>query len=498
MSSTAARSNLVVAGNLVAATVFLIAFARLWAYVIDDTYISLRYAQNLVQGHGLVYNPGERVEGYTNFLWTLFLALPFALHIPPVPFLKVALALATLATAAFTVRLARASGVGDVPDRWLAWVPGWLLLATPLVIDRAADGLETIPFTLLLVMATTWALEERDAGRIPRLGLALAGVVLIRPYGVLFVPVVLAIAAVHGARPGQVARAALVALIPFAIHLLWRHAYYGDWLPNTYYAKRGGSEIWLMGWRRFLVFLAETGGWAWLVALPALVWRRTRGVAWLLAALVAARVAFHTWSGGAWIGRHRFLAPTLPFLYVLVAASVAGLGVRVVRPAALGVAAALLLAPAWLRHAASEAEDLAYARGLSAAHGALGVALEARTAPDAVIAMNDAGLTPYLARRRNVDMMGITDRHIGHLPGRFSLKHDVPYVLAAGPDVIVLISSVARPRTTLELPLAGDRAMAQDSVFRARYQLVQVYTMRPDYHLGVFRRRDSVAVPPDF
>ena len=34
--------------------------------------ISLRYAQNLAAGDGLVWNPGDRVEGITNFLWTLF------------------------------------------------------------------------------------------------------------------------------------------------------------------------------------------------------------------------------------------------------------------------------------------------------------------------------------------------------------------------------------------------------------------------------------------
>ncbi len=41
----------------------------------DDAYISFRYAANYLTGHGLVYNYGERVEGYTNFLWVMLLAL---------------------------------------------------------------------------------------------------------------------------------------------------------------------------------------------------------------------------------------------------------------------------------------------------------------------------------------------------------------------------------------------------------------------------------------
>src|ERR1035437_4307958 len=40
----------------------------------DDAMISMRYARNLAEGHGLVWNPGERVEGYTNLAWTLFMA----------------------------------------------------------------------------------------------------------------------------------------------------------------------------------------------------------------------------------------------------------------------------------------------------------------------------------------------------------------------------------------------------------------------------------------
>src|SRR3954469_12755146 len=48
-------------------------------FIIDDAYISFRYAENLVAGHGLVFNPGERVEGYTNFLWVLIIAAVHAL-----------------------------------------------------------------------------------------------------------------------------------------------------------------------------------------------------------------------------------------------------------------------------------------------------------------------------------------------------------------------------------------------------------------------------------
>ena len=55
--------------------VLLLAHAAVYTFLTDDAFISFRYARNLSQGHGLVFNPGfERVEGYTNFLWVLLLA----------------------------------------------------------------------------------------------------------------------------------------------------------------------------------------------------------------------------------------------------------------------------------------------------------------------------------------------------------------------------------------------------------------------------------------
>ena len=48
------------------------------AWLADDSFISFRYAKNLVDGLGLVYNAGEYVEGYTNLLWTLMMAASMA------------------------------------------------------------------------------------------------------------------------------------------------------------------------------------------------------------------------------------------------------------------------------------------------------------------------------------------------------------------------------------------------------------------------------------
>ncbi len=60
--------------------------AMAWGYVKDDAWISFRYAYNLVHGEGMVFNPGERIEGYTNFLWTVLLAPLMVTGLDPLPY----------------------------------------------------------------------------------------------------------------------------------------------------------------------------------------------------------------------------------------------------------------------------------------------------------------------------------------------------------------------------------------------------------------------------
>src|SRR5204863_68876 len=69
---------------VVVAAVLLVPHALLFDFVNDDAYISFRYARNLAEHGQLVFNVGERVEGFTNFLWTVLLAGGIKLGLSPV------------------------------------------------------------------------------------------------------------------------------------------------------------------------------------------------------------------------------------------------------------------------------------------------------------------------------------------------------------------------------------------------------------------------------
>ena len=65
---------------------------KLFFTLFDDAMVSMQYAKNLADGFGLVWNPGGApVEGYTNFLWTLYMAF---LYLLPIPESKISLAVA--------------------------------------------------------------------------------------------------------------------------------------------------------------------------------------------------------------------------------------------------------------------------------------------------------------------------------------------------------------------------------------------------------------------
>lgn len=425
--------------------------------LLDDAFISFRYARNLARGEGLVFNPGERVEGYTNFLWTALLGVLDRLGAPP-PAASMALAwLATAGTVVLLALLGRRLLAGAPAAPLLAALPALVFAATGAVGRYVVAGMETPLFVFLLTLAL-W-LEVRSAPA-AAIGLTLAAATLTRPEGALFFAVFAAYRLAAGPAGGGRGRlaealrlfagfAALAA--PF---LAWRLAYYGDWLPNAFYVKVGGvpeGALLARGWSHLVQMVRGSSLEAPLVlALFALPAARARRV-WLLAwGLIAAAAAFVVAAGGDFLHFFgpRFLLPALPPL-LLAAAGGVGWALGRLPPAgrwARGLAAAALLALlanalvwSWPRKPA----ELGFVAAVGAGWADLGRWLAVHSEPDAVVAIGAVGYVPYYSERRTLDMLGLTDRHIARLdlplgrgvPGHE--KHDTGYVLDRRPDYLV-------------------------------------------------------------
>ena len=216
-------------------------------FLTDDAFISFRYARNLLEGRGLVFNPGEYVEGYSNFLWVLELAALWGLFgLRPeqtAPWLSVACTVGTLAAMLWWI-----TRLPGLPQRGLvAWMAlGLVCSSATFAVWTSAGGLETRQFTLFIVLAVVgMTLYPENRRALLGVSLSLAAAALTRPEGPLFAgccfgwyAVQRRVATRHW-RPDRRAATALVApFLALAIgHYLFRYGYYGEWLPNTYYAK---------------------------------------------------------------------------------------------------------------------------------------------------------------------------------------------------------------------------------------------------------------------
>lgn len=145
------------AGVAAAVAIFLILAAFYFDYTIDDAYISLRYARNVVAGEGFAFDaavpPGE---GYTNFLWVLGEVPLYALRLPGDAVLYTKLSgmgwgLATLAAAFFLAK--RLFGVAAAVVATLS------IAAMGNVAFWAVGGLETAQYLCLIIVALFFTLD---------------------------------------------------------------------------------------------------------------------------------------------------------------------------------------------------------------------------------------------------------------------------------------------------------------------------------------------------
>ena len=210
--------------------------ALLWvlvstAWACDDAYISFRTIDNLVQGEGLVYNPGERVQAFTHPLW-LLLHVPFYALTGNIYYVTIFLSmLLSLGTAAVVAR--------TVGSR-LAWglVPLLIILSKSLT-EYSSSGLEN-PLTHFLLACFAWVyLERRDHPRqLFWLGLLFALLFVNRMDAILLLFPALAWRSWQG-RGWRALGLVALGMLPIVAWEAFSVVYYGFPFPNTAYAKLG-------------------------------------------------------------------------------------------------------------------------------------------------------------------------------------------------------------------------------------------------------------------
>jgi hypothetical protein len=214
----------------------------------DDTFITFRYAANLADGHGFVFNIGERVLGTTSPAWALLLATAAWVGLPMAGF-ALAVSLAADVTSAWLIsRLLRHFGTSSL----VAGVGGLLLLTTFDALSLGRSGMETSVFTAAVFGSLAAAAFERAA----LAGVLAGAAALLRPEGLAAVPIVMAAAT----RPRDAVRSGAAAAAIIAPWAIFATAYFGSPIPQSLVAKAATARdagLTAFNWLNVRLFLVS-------------------------------------------------------------------------------------------------------------------------------------------------------------------------------------------------------------------------------------------------
>lgn len=419
---------------LVPMAVGLVAHSLWFDFVSDDAFISFVFARNFAEHGELVYNLGDRVEGYTNFLWTLTLGLLMKAGAPPEIASRVLGTLFGVATLGLVVRLSsRVRGAAGIVDL----MPAALLAASSGYAAWCSGGLETQMFTGFVVLGLLFVVEERLVAA----GVAFAFAALTRPEGVL----VFALVSLHrlganllverrlGPRRAELFAAAAFLGI-YAPYFAWRWWYYGWPFPNTFYVKAGGEPPPGYSAAMMRAGLFYVGQWAtqskalWAAPLAfAGVFRHPRfGSLGVL--LVAGYLGYVIPIGGDFMGLWRFIMPVHVVTFVLVALGAVAvvehlptrLRLRVGVPVTLVLLGAFVLSQLEVSRRAQDPRGVrgidtpGYLRLYAHDRELIGRALAPHIRPDDFAIVGGAGVQSYYARLRGIDVFGLVSERIAH------------------------------------------------------------------------------------
>lgn len=517
-------SRVALALLVVSLAAFTLNVRKYWPFLADDALIALRYAERLAGGHGLTWTHGPRVEGYTDLLWVLLVALAKLLGGDPI---KTARALDFLgAVSAIVLVSVDPEALRLAVSRVLS---GGLMLAflAPLAV-WAIGGLEQGFMAGVIVAALLFlsrALAEQGVGRrdVLAAGALLGALVLLRADGFVLVGAAGLGALIARGRPR---RAGLVKLgkifsVPVVLLLLqeaFRLGYYHALVPNTALVKVSlNKQRLLSGW-----YYVEGGYrplWPLLVlALLALVAgsRRLRRERWIPAfCMTLAWSSYLVVVGGDIFPGWRLLLLALVPLAVVVAEATQAAASRWRYSGVLVAAVTLpVVLYSWKKQSANHKDKLAIAERWEFDGDSIGPALRGafgRKKP--LLAVDGAGALPYWSGLPALDMLGLNDRYIAtHPPPHFghgALAHDLGdgrYVWKRRPDIIAFDNAAGARNPRF---LSG-RQMVRMPAFRREYQIVRVrgtsgdravgelWFLREGGKLGVTRSPGRIDIPGYF
>lgn len=468
---------------------------RRYFNLFDDAMISMRYAWNFSHGNGLVWNVGQRVEGYTNLLMTLMMSVATLLFEKRYAVLVVQLTgiFFTLGTAFFTLKIFETLKVSDRA------FPRYLLFAVILLYYPlnfwSLMGMETGMLAFLLSAGVLCSLlyREKLAGKYLWLMSICFGLAhLTRNESLLFAALAFFYLIPTIKRGKKSFKWFLLAGVLYSLfvfgQLVFRYLYYGELVPNTYTLKLVGmafDERLRNGWGFIQPYLKETG----LVVAVSLIGIFIKASKWkiYLFGFFLISVIYQIYVGGDSWNYWRIMAPTMPFLFVIFISSISEFFDRTSGWVSNIAFVTLSLIGLLIADARFAREflllDLPYQNNYAQAHVELAIAINELTDENATIGVFWAGSLPYYVDRVAIDFLGKSDKYIANLPpdvsgqsagfGMNSMpghnKHDLTY------SIQTLLPTYVEEFDYGAEKLSG---WAQDHYVRVKYNDAKLYLLK--------------------
>lgn len=292
----------------------------------DDAMISMRYAKNFAEGHGLLWNPGEKpVEGYTNPLWVLYMAF---FHLLPISEAKMSLPIQISGAVFLLVNLVFVKKITqEVTDNVIS--PYLAVLVTGLYIPLNNWGLQGMEVSLLVLLVSMTSYHSIKSIKkkefTPWIYIFLGVSILIRvdmvvPFFVFWC--FLLIYFPQQRRKNFIWGTATL-FVSLGSQTVFRYIYYGDLLPNTYYLKMTGMPLFLRVKRGLYVlykFIREMNWVLFILPFLVLLFRYNPGTL-LISIVFLGQIAYSVYVGGdAWEhrgGANRYISVAIQLFFVM-------------------------------------------------------------------------------------------------------------------------------------------------------------------------------------
>ncbi|MBS1492297.1 MAG: hypothetical protein JST55_02230 [Bacteroidetes bacterium] len=478
---------------LIALSFVLIYLCNQVKFIQDDSYISFRFVKNFVEGKGLVFNPGEKVEGYTNLLWVLILSIFYAMkmNIETISqYLSMGFGILVLFQTfkiSSLVELKDGSKKTQQQSSYLFnFIPVALLVLTGAFNFWAISGMETCMFMAYVLAGIYYYMKNKNSDApnyMFSLFIFLAS--LTRPEGLYFFGLIIihkVIVSIKVNKAGFVkdifSKGNLITyavyVVPTLLFILWRLSYYGYPFPNTAYAKTGFNAAYISaGWTYFKNFFEAYMVYGVVFALPLLLFRKKENFfeISLMYLLTISYSVYIIMVGGDVLKQFRFFLPVLPFIYILFAKFLEDVSLRMKAKASTGLALALvvsLVIGIFNYNSQKEAikKDVETENGLvekMKLAGAWFNKKQTQLGRPLVLAATTIGAVSYFSDVIVIDMLGLTDETIAHKPLQIpevsalplnwkERKYNAEYVLSRKPDYIYFSTGI-KPSAFAEIAL---------------------------------------------